>query len=286
MPASPSSLPRIPGYALGRVLGWGGRSVVYEAVCEEVDDDQPEEVALKVLTPRGENDKRAVRLFRRELAVGLRVSHPHLVKIFGGNGFTKPYYIVMEKLAGESLRHRLARLGQLEIGDAMASARQVAAALVALHNQGFVHADVKPENVRVVAPGLIKLVDLGFAHLPGGDSDLHSNGHVMGTANYLAPEMCVRPPKDGPAVDIFALGVMAFELLTGHLPYEGRTSEEVVRNHRYKPPAKLSDYGDFPADLVDLVDRLMSREPVRRPLAKQLHTQLLKMQIDWLGRAG
>ena len=277
----PPVAPEIPGYIIGDIVGRGGRSVVYEAKHKFTGA----RAAVKVLTTDAATEPRVLRLFRRELRAGLAVHHAHLVRVTGGNGFGAPYFLVMELLGGESLRQRLARNGSLPVADAIATIRQVAAGLAALHAAGVVHADLKPENVRIAAPGKAKLVDLGFAHKIGEDRDLHEAGHVMGTANYLAPEMCSRPPQDDFPADVFALGVTLFEAMTGVLPYKSGTAEEVVRRHRQESPADLRKYGEFSPSVIQLVNRMLARDPATRPRAAELVRQFTTIQIGLMRRA-
>lgn len=274
--------PSIPGYALGRAVGRGGRSVVYAAT----DADTGSSVAIKVLNASEATDPRAVHLFRRELRAGTAVRHRHLVRVIGGNAYKPPYYLVMELLSGETLRQRISWDGRLDPLTALAAARQIASALAAVHEAGFVHADVKPENVRLTGRGGVKLVDLGFAHRPGEHADIHAAGNVMGTANYLAPELCSRPPTDGFDTDLFSLGVTLFEALTGALPYKTGTTAEVVRRHRDDDPADLREFGDFPLGVVRVVESLMARDPWERPSAKTAALILAGVQIGLTRRAG
>lgn len=272
--------PDIPGYTLRQIVGRGGRSVVYEAD----DDATGDVVAVKVLTPRAAAEARTVRLLREELKAGLAVRHDHIVRVLGGNGFTRPYFLVMELLSGESLRQRLIRDGQLDPPTAVAVARQMASALAALHKAGYLHADVKPENIRLPGPGLAKLVDLGFVHRPGDHREIHAAGHVMGTANYLAPEMCDTRPQDGFPVDVFALGVTLFEALTGVLPYRSGSVAEVVWRHREEWPDDLRTYGEWPRGLPEVVARMLAYDPGERPSARGLVRELMGLQIGMLKR--
>lgn len=278
MPPAP---PDIPGYVLGPVAGRGGKSAVYAATDAEFGTP----VAVKVLSPAAAADPKAVRLFRRELRAGAAVRHGNLVRVRGGNGAGPPYYLVMDLLTGESLREQIARDGPLPVSQAVAAGRQVAAALAALHGTGFIHSDVKPENVRLGGPGRVKLVDLGFAHRPGEDADLHAAGVVMGTANYLAPELCARPPVDGFAADVFSLGVTLFEALTGVLPYPTGTMAAVVRRHRDDPPTELREFGDFPPGVVRAVKGMLARDPADRTPARAAAAELSAVQISLLRRA-
>ena len=270
--------PDIPGYVLGRELGRGGKAVVYAAA--DVEFGTP--VAVKVLTTA---DPKAIRLFRRELLAGISVRHANLVRVRGGNAFISPHYLVMDYLPGETLRDRLRRDGRLDPVEAVSVARQVAAGLAALHAAGFVHADVKPENVRLVSQGKVKLVDLGFAHRPGEDAELHAAGSVLGTANYLAPELCIRPSADGFAADVFSLGVTLFEALAGALPYPTGSMAAVVRRHRDDPPADLRDFGHFSQGVVRIVAGMLSTSAASRPTAQVAAAELAAVQLKFLRQA-
>jgi serine/threonine protein kinase len=271
--------PVVPGYVLGRPIHRGHKATVYAAADAEFGTP----VAVKVLTAA---DPKTLRLFRRELRAGVTVRHANLVRVRGGNAFAPPYYLVMDYLPGESLRDRLDRDGRLDPAEAVSVARQVAAGLAALHAAGLVHADVKPENVRLTEQGRVKLVDLGFAHRPGEDAGLHAAGSVMGTPNYLAPELCARPPVDGYAADLFALGVTLFESLAGVLPYPNGSAAEVVRRHRLDPPAELRQHGRFPSGVVLVVKALLAADPGVRLSARAAAADLAAFRTGLLRRAG
>src|SRR4051812_14202388 len=178
-------LPRIPGYELSRRLGGSDLTDVYAA--REIDSDAP--CAVKLLRADWEDQPVAVKLLQREARAGLAVTHPHLVRLLYAHVTRPPYYLVMELLAGDTLRQRLQRDYRLDVVTALGVARQVAAALVALHRAGFVHGDIKPENIRLVDHGTVKLLDLGLAHRPGENAPLIESGYVLGTVSYLAPEV-------------------------------------------------------------------------------------------------
>ena len=124
----------------------------------------------------------------------------------------------MELLPGESLRARLRRDYQLDLPTTLWIARQTAEALAALHRAGFAHGDIKPDNIRLVNDGTAKLIDLGFAHRPGENASLLKEGLLMGTANYLAPELCAFDPAADESSDLFSFGATLFEMLSGRLP--------------------------------------------------------------------
>src|ERR1043166_3855341 len=191
------ALPRIPGYELLACLGGGVTTTVYSA--REIETDFP--CAVKVLRPDWEAETIAVKLLQREARAGLGVQHPHLVRILEAHVLTPPHYLVMEYLAGESLRRRLRRDYRLDQAAALWVTRQVAEALAALHRKGFVHGDIKPENVRLVDVGQAILLDLGYAHRPGENTAFLEKGYVLGTCNYLAPELCGDQPEDDRSED-------------------------------------------------------------------------------------
>src|SRR5262249_5729255 len=150
-----------------------------------------------------------------------------------------PYYLVMDLLPGEALRRRLRREYRLDVASAVWVARQTAEALAALHRAGFLHGDVKPENVRLIDDGTAILLDLGFAHRPGENAHLLNRGYILGTVNSLAPELCGPDFEDGLASDLFSFGVLLFETLAGRLPYPAGTIEQTFRRHCSDPPADI-----------------------------------------------
>jgi serine/threonine protein kinase len=273
-------LPSIPGYELLTPLGGGPLTCVYAALDE---DDEP--CAVKVLRADHEGDSTAIKLLQREARVGLGLRHPHLVRVVYAHVLTPPYFLVMELLKGESLRARLRRDFHLDVPTTAWVGRQTAEALAALHRAGFVHGDVKPDNVRLVADGTAVLIDLGFAHRPGENDAFLRRGYVMGTANYLAPELCRPEPHGDTPSDLFSLGVTLFELLTGRLPYPPGTVGQTFRRHGCDPPADVRSCGvRVPRDLAQLVARLLARHPAERPKAAVVVRQLITLEIAALRR--
>ena len=272
MPARPA----VPGFRLLARLGGGPHADVYSAAPAGGGDP----VAVKVLRPDCEDDPAVRTLLRREARAGLAVRHRHLVAVLHAHTAEPPYFLVMELLPGQSAKRRLTDRGPLPLPVALAVGRQAAEALAALHAAGFVHGDVKTDNVRLVAPGRAVLVDLGFAHRPGDLVSWAESGHMMGTPNYLAPELCVKPPDDTPAADVFGLGVTLFELLTGELPYPTGAVRDVVRRRRADGPADLRRVtGEWPTGLPELLAAMTAPDPTDRPRAKPLVQKLIALQI-------
>jgi eukaryotic-like serine/threonine-protein kinase len=172
--------PRLPGYLLGPRLGGGPTCDVYSAT----DEESGGVWAVKLLREEATADPTNVRLFRREARVGLSVRHRNLVRVVAADlDSDGPPHLVMERLPGRPLRWYLKRADWLTPRLAGDVGRQVAEALAALHGAGYVHADVKPDNMHLAAAGAAKLLDLGFAHEPGEDPDLLDDGFGRGTAN-------------------------------------------------------------------------------------------------------
>ncbi len=270
------ALPRIPGYVLLKPLGGGPLTQVFAAT-EAAGDTV---CAVKVLREELGDLPTAVKLFQREARAGLKVRHPHLVRLRQAHVTRPPYFLVMDLVAGESLRRRLRRDYRLDLASALWVARQTAEALAALHRAGFLHGDVKPDNIRLIDDGTAVLIDLGFAHRPGENAHLHDQGYVLGTVNYLAPELCGTDFEDGLAGDLFSFGVTLFEMLSGRLPYPPGTIEQTFRRHCFDPPADIRRFvSGVPPGLVSLIDRLLARRPADRPRAAAVVQQLIALEI-------
>lgn len=272
-------LPTISNYQTFQHLGGGPMTNVYAAR----HLTQHNRCALKVLRDDWAEPDTAIKFLQREARAGLKVRHSHLIKIRETHVLKPPYFLVMDLLTGESLRDRLQRGGALSISVALWVTRQVAEALNALHRVGFLHGDVKPENVQILEDGTTMLIDLGFAHRPGENANFLKKGYVIGTPNYLAPELCVRNPDATFSSDIFSLGVMLFEMLTGDLPYPAGTVAQTFRRHGYEPPADVRQWlTEIPDGLERLLRRLLSRRPEARPTASTVIQQLVALELDSL----
>jgi eukaryotic-like serine/threonine-protein kinase len=275
-------LPRIPGYELLTYLGGSLLTSVYAA--RDRVRDAP--CAIKVLNRDWQEDATAIKLLQREARACLAVQHPHLVKLLDAHVTRPPYYLVLELLGGESLRRRLRRDYRLDVATSLWVARQTAAALAALHRAGFAHGDVKPDNIRLAEGGRAILLDLGFAHRPGENAQLLQQGYILGTVNYLAPELCGPEPVDALASDVFSLGVTLFEMLTGQMPYPPGSIEQTFRRHEADPPADLRGHaaGPLPAGLAELVEHLLARHPHQRPRIGAVLQQLVGLEIAAIGK--
>jgi serine/threonine protein kinase len=274
--------PAVPGFDLVRELGGGSLAQVFVAR----PYDSGTLVAVKRLRDEQADDPVARLLLRREAVAGLAVAHPHLVRVRDAHLLTPPYFLVLDLIEGESLRNVLKRQFRLDRPAAVWVARQAAEALAALHRAGLVHGDVKPENLLLTADRGAVLIDLGFAHRPGENAELFRRGYILGTANYLAPELCGPGPDADVSSDLYSLGVMLFELLTGELPYPTGPVPDTLARHRDTAAADLRDRpGDWPDTLADLVARLTSRRPSARPRAAVVVQELIALEIASLASA-
>ena len=267
-------LPRLPGYELIESLGGGPMTCVWSA--RELATDAL--VAVKLPRPDWPDDTGRT-LIHREARAGMAVRHPHLIHIRAACP-DRPPFLVMDLLSGESLRQRLLRDFQLDLPTAFWIARQSAEALAAMHRVHFAHGDVKPENIWLTGPGTAVLIDLGFAHRPGENAEFLDKGLILGTANYLAPELCSAENEADERADLFALGVMLFEMLTGRLPYPSGTMTETLHSHRHDWPANLRDCpDDWSPSLRRLLRRLLARRPADRPATYAAAQDLVALEI-------
>jgi serine/threonine protein kinase len=259
-----TALPQIPGFDVIRPLGGGPLTEVF-AARRHLDDRL---CALKLPREIWPGHTTAVRLLRREHRALSAVRHPHIVKYIDAQLAGPPYFIALEFLDGQPLRDRLECDYALDLRSAAWIGRQMAEALSALHRAGFVHGDVKPENVHLLDAGTAVLMDLGFTHRPGENGVFADEGYVLGTANYLAPELRGDKPDDGPAADWYSFGVMLYEMLTGErLDEDGTTADQ-----------------DWPPRLTSLLDGLLARNPSGRPADALVVHELIALEIAALGR--
>lgn len=222
-------------------------------------------------------------LLEREAAAGTAVSDPHIVPILSAHVCEAPYYYVMPKLEGKTLDDILARVGRVPTAKALWYARQAAEGLAALHEIGWLHADVKPSNLFVGPDGHVTLIDLGYARRADDEPDTESQC-VLGTVDYLAPEaVCSRLRIDARS-DLYSLGVTLFRMLTGRLPYVGKTPAEIVAAHVSAEPPRLRELvPSVPNDVDALVRRLLHKQPQRRhDSAKELVAELSSLEIAFL----
>ena len=253
-------------YSLIRRIGKGGMAVVYEAV------RRGEPCALKRPLSGFLEDTRFRERFLREAELGRTLHHPNIIRIFDRGQVGATPYFAMERIQGETLRECLDREGRL---DPMLAARvtaRVAEALDYAHNKGVIHRDLKPSNIMLERSGGVKVMDYGIArarHLEG----LTTTGSFLGTPSYSAPETV--DASSQPSSDVYSLGVVLFEMLTGTLPFRGESAFAVLRSHCTTPPPVPSSLNYALSPVLDrIVLRLLSKEPSARPTAEELLNEL------------
>jgi CRP-like cAMP-binding protein len=251
---------RVGKYRLLGLLGEGMTGKVYEALHPGLHRSVAVKMLSHALVYSGPFRER----FLEEARTVAGLTHPNIVQVFDTEAAYGTYFIVMEKLAGKDLAGLLAARGALPPEEAMAILRQVGAALAFAHARGFVHRDVKPANVWVGDDGTAKLMDFGLSRPLPRDPEERSTRGVEGTPQYLAPETAVGREPDGRA-DIYALGVMAFELVAGRLPFTAQTVQELLRAHVRTPPPDVRELvPDLPEGLVAFIQGALAKKPAER----------------------
>lgn len=277
---------RVGPYRLVRLLGKGGMGAVYEAIQEPIE----RRVAIKILHGRyAQEPEIAARFFKEARAVNI-VDHPGIVQIsdYGQlpNGIA---YLVMEYLKGETLTQRMKQSGgKLLLPEALRLGRQIAAALAAAHEKGIIHRDLKPDNVMLIidtdpeAMGRVraKLLDFGIAKLSAEVEKSNTNTAadvVMGTPKYMAPEQCRGAANVDDKSDVYALGVMLYEMLAGRVPFRGPTGE-VLAKQIYEEPPRLSEIAPWVTpEVASLIHRLLNKTKAERPSMRQVVSELERM---------
>jgi serine/threonine-protein kinase len=234
------------------------------------------QVAVKILHRELAVDEDLRTRFRQEAIAAARLSHPGIVATYDTGDDDGTAYIVMQLIEGMTLRALLDERGSLPIDDAVGIAVQVADALSHAHDRGLVHRDVKPANVLVQPDGRVKVTDFGIAKAAGSKEALTRTGAVLGTARYLAPEQVNGGSIDG-RTDVYALGLVTFEMLTGAVPFPADTDmAAAVARLTTEPPALNSQRADVPEALGAIVDRSIARDPADRiPSAAALRDALV-----------
>ena len=222
------------------------------------------EVAIKILHRSLAGDPAFVDRFRREARAAAGLAHPNIVAVYDWGAVDGVYYMVMEFVRGTSVRHLLNEQGKLEPAQAAEILRQTLLALGHAHHQGFVHRDMKPENLLVTNEGVVKVADFGLARAYA-DGRMTQAGAVTGTVQYLAPEQIRGEPAD-PRSDLYSLGIVAYELLTGELPHAGETAMAVAYKHLSdRVPAPSATVADLPEELDGFVASATDRDRELRP---------------------
>jgi len=252
-------------YQLDKLIGRGAMADVYRAH----DIEGGAAVALKILRGQQARDPEAVARFQREAEVQGRVRHRNVAALYGGGVTdTAEPYLVVELLRGHSLRVLVKRQGPVHVARALSYTWQALQGLAAVHAQGILHRDLKPANLMLEpSPGPVErvvLIDFGFAVFEGS-SKLTQRGHVVGSLTYLAPERLRGKPAD-PRSDLYAMGVILFELLAGRPPFSAGDDFDLISAHLHDDPPSLEVVAPDPPppQVVALVEQALAKDPDRR----------------------
>jgi len=246
-------------YELGDRLGVGGMSTVVSALDRRLE--RP--VAVKLLAEHLADDERFVARFRREALSAARLVHPNIVQVFdfGLDERSGRHYIVMELVSGQSGAEILRDEGVLSVQEALSMVVQACRGLDYAHRNGVVHRDVKPGNLLRAEDGVVKLADFGIAKAATEGTAITQVGSVIGTAAYLAPEQAAGE-QVGPSADLYALGVVTYQFLSGRLPYEAQSLTELALKQQREVPPPLDELNpEVPRELAVAVENALSLDP-------------------------
>lgn len=250
-----TKLPQIPGYQVIKKLGQGGMADVYLGIQEKLQ----RHVAIKVMIPLLFRDEQFSKRFIKEAQTAAQLNHPNIITIHDVGETGDSYYIVMEYLE-ESLSQQLKQRGFFPPLEALEVVKMIAAALDYAHKKGFIHRDIKPDNIMFRSDGTVVLVDFGIARAMDSTTHLTRTGMSIGTPHYMSPEQCKGEKIDGRS-DIYSLGVQFYEILTGKVPYNAENTAGIIIKHIQEPiprlPDRLSQY-------QPLIDKMMAKERDKR----------------------
>jgi serine/threonine protein kinase len=276
-PAKPDGRTLGP-YAIGRKLGEGATATVYEATATDGS-----KVALKVLNEESARDQEFLARFRREAELAQKLRHPHIVGVHSSGFDQGRFFLAMELVEGHSLEEEIERKLRVPWRDAARWILEVAAALQAAADRGIIHRDIKPANILLAGGTVAKLADLGFGKQIDGSGaweQLTLAGVAMGSPAYMPPEQVLDAKQADHSSDCYSLGATFYHAVTGHLPYNGRSSQEVMELVlRSEAPAPRSHVADLPVGVDACIRWIMSKEKRRRPqsadeLARELRAVL------------
>ena len=275
---------RIGHYQIVRMIGSGGMGQVYEAV----HDQMKRRAAIKILHKRFAHNRQIATRFLNEAKATSIVEHPGIVHIYEfGQTDDGTAYIVMEYLSGDTLRQRLdAQGGKLPPEAMMRIGRQMASALQSAHEKGIVHRDLKPVNIMIVRDPETtggersKILDFGLAKIiePEGGEGITNTGTILGTPAYMAPEQCKSARAADPKSDVYSLGVIFYEMLSGEIPFDADTDAELLSKHMFSDaPPLLSKAPQVGMALAALVHRMLDKDLVSRPSAAEVASELQQL---------
>jgi serine/threonine-protein kinase len=251
-------------YELQELIGGGGMADVYRA--QDLLLNRP--VAVKILHEQFKSDTEFINKFNREAQAAARLSHPNIVNIYDVGVMDDAHYIVMEYVPGRTLKDRIKQEGHLSVSDALQVAKDIARALAHAHANNLVHCDIKPHNILMMPDGSAKVADFGIARAVT-ESTMTYTGNVVGSVHYFSPEQA-KGTMITPKSDVYSLGVVLYEMLTGALPFTGETPVSVAMKHLQEEPVSVRELDPAIPPVVEaIVARAMSKDPAMRPVAAE-----------------
>ena len=264
-------------YRIIDVIGYGGMAVVYKAI----DLATGKHVALKMLKESISDNTQALRRFINESKAVAMMNHQNIVKILDVSVKTKYKFIVMEFIQGITLRDYMNKKNKLSWQTAAAFIAQILQALDHAHQKGVIHRDIKPQNIMVMEGGLIKVADFGIAKIPDAETVTRVD-HAVGTIYYISPEQALGSKKIDARSDLYSLGVMFYEMVTGELPFMAENSYSIMHKHIYDAPEKPTVHTpQLPHGIEQIILFAMEKEANNRyQSAAQMYRHILRVQQD------
>ena len=263
-------------YEITQLLGEGGMSYVYKAT----DRQLQRTVAIKTLKPNYVEQEKFVERFKREAQTAANLNHPNIVQIFDWGIGEEPFF-VMEYIEGNTLTSIISSKRTISMNDILFIGAQVSSGLQAAHSKGLVHRDIKPGNIMITPEGKVKVTDFGIVSFQNEESDITKTGSILGTASYISPEQAQGKPVSKES-DLYSLGTVLYELITGKPPFDGDTPIATATKHITEKPEKLSTYrANIPKGIENAVLKLLHKYPKDRfKNAEDLRAVLLQQKTQ------
>ena len=262
-------------YELQELIGGGGMADVYKA--RDILLDRT--VAVKILHEQFKRDTEFIQKFHREAQAAAKLSHPNIVNIYDVGVMGDDHYIVMEYVPGSTLKDRIKQEGHLSVADALHVARDIASALAHAHANNLVHCDIKPHNILMMADGSAKVADFGIARAVT-ESTMTYTGNVVGSVHYFSPEQA-KGTLITPKSDVYSLGVVLYEMLTGRVPFDGENQVAIAMQHIHNRPTPIEKIvPDVPASLNAVCMKALAKNPVYRYQSAKEMASDLRLVMD------
>ena len=261
-------------YEIIEKLGRGGMGQVFRVVDKTIN----EEMALKLINPAIASNEKTVERFKNELKFARKITHKNVCRMFDINESEETLYITMEYVPGEDLKSMIKMMGQLSVGRAISVAKQVCEGLAEAHKLGVVHRDLKPQNIMIDKEGNTRIMDFGVARSLEAEG-ITGAGMMVGTPEYMSPEQ-VKGEETDQRSDIYALGVILFEMLSGRLPFEGDTSLSIALKHKTDPTPNPREFNaQIPENLSQLILKCLEKEKeIRYQTAEEVFSELARIE--------